>query len=478
MKILLIAPADNKIAKPYSTSKIKPTPAFSGYAFPMGISYLAAYAKKEGHDVSILDCLSRNLSLKQIKKEILKIKPDVIGITSMTYYIKSAVKIADICRKTFPKIPIVCGGPHVSFDYENILTNYNFDYVVIGEGELTFCELLKYLENKEKIKLENINGIAFKKGKKIIKTAPRHLIVNLDDVPFPARELFPFNNYIYDQLLPNAVEIIGSRGCSHRCAFCSSSHFWQSWRARSPQNIIKEMKFILKNYPKTQSFLFYDDNFTLNQKRVNTLCQLLIKNGLNKYPWNCNARADQVNLKMLKLMKKAGLVKINYGVESGSPKVAKNIDKNLDIKTLKKAIKMTRNLGIEVLTFFIVGNPGETKETIKESIKLAKELKSTTTLWSIAQILPGTKLAMLQPIPDFVKYVYKPEINHPYAHLGSYIPVFENPNLNREQLKSEHTKIIRYFTFYYLFHHPIIQIKHFLNSPLKAIKYLNQTFNK
>src|SRR5690606_31842791 len=116
------------------------------------------------------------------------------------------------------------------------------------------------------------------------------------------------------------------------------------------------------------------------------------------------ARADQVDKKMLKLMKKAGLVKINYGVETGSPKVAKNIDKNLNPYKLKKAIKMTKDLGIEVLAFFMIGNPGETPKTIKESIKLAKELKPTTTLWSITQILPGTKLDQIQPVSDYIKY--------------------------------------------------------------------------
>lgn len=476
MKVLLIAPPDNKIAKPYSSSKIKPTPAFSGYAFPNGICYLASYIQQEGHEAIILDCLSNDLSLKQIKKEILKIKPNVIGITSMTHYIKSAVIIANLCRKTFPKIPIVCGGPHATFDYNNLLKNYNFDYIIIGEGEITFSELLKYLENKKNKKLNNISGIVYKKGKKIIKTATRRPIIKLDDIPFPARELVNFNDYICDQLLPNAVEIIGSRGCSHRCAFCSSSHFWQSWRSRSPENIVKEMKFILKNYPKTQSFLFYDDNFTLDKNRVINLCHLLIKEGLNKYPWNCNARADQVNMKILKLMKKAGLVKINYGVESGSPKVAQNIDKNLNIETLRKAVKMTKKLGIEVLAFFMIGNPGETKETIKESIKLAKELKPTTTLWSIAQTLPGTKLDKLQPIDDYVKYIYKPEIKNPYRQTWSYIPVFENPTLNREQLKFHHKKILKQFLFYHLFKNPMIQIKHFLNSPTKGFNYIISIF--
>lgn len=477
MKILLIAPPDNKIVPPFLNNLVKPTPSFSGYAFPFGISYLASYVQQFGHQVSILDCLSQELFLPQIKKRISKLKPDIIGVTSMTHYIKSAVAIASVCKKLFPKVPVVIGGPHASFDYENLLKNYNFDYVVIGEGEITFKELLDHLEKKKpKSELKNIPGIAFKFGKNIIKTKPRLPISNLDTTPFPSRELVNFNDYICDQLLPNAVEIMSSRGCSHRCAFCSSSYFWKCWRSRSPENIIKEMKYVLKKYPKTKSFLFYDDNFTLNKNRVIKLCHLIIKNKLNIYPWNCNARADQVDKKMLKLMKKAGLVKINYGVETGSPEVAKNIDKNLDPLKLKKAIKITKDLGIEVLAFFMIGNPGETPKTIKESIKLAKELKPTTTLWSITQILPGTKLDQIQPVSDYIKYLYKPELKKPYRQTWSYIPIFENPTLNREQLKYHHKKILKYFLFYHLFNNPIVQIKHFLISPSRAIKYVVSVF--
>lgn len=477
MKILLIAPQDNKIVPPFSRLKIKPTPSFLGHAFPFGLSYLAAYAQKFGHQVIILDTLSNDLNINQIKKFVKKEKPDLIGITSMTHYIKSAVFIAKICKNIYPKIPIVIGGPHASFDYENLLKNYCFDYVVIGEGELTFKELLDHLENKKpNSNLKNISGIAYKAKNKIIKTKPRLPITNLDLTPFPSRDLVNFDDYIFDQLLPNAVEIMSSRGCSHRCAFCSSSYFWKCWRSRSPENIIKEMKEIIKKYPKTKSFLFYDDNFTLNKNKVIKLCRLIIKNKLNKYPWNCNARADQVDKKMLILMKKAGLVKINYGVETGSPKVAKNIDKNLDPNKLKKAIKMTKDLGIEVLAFFMIGNPGETPKTIKQSIKLAKELKPTTTLWSITQILPGTKLDQLQPVSDYIKYLYKPELKKPYRQTWSYIPVFENPLLNREQLIYHHKKILKYFLFYHLFNNPIVQIKHFLISPSKAISYVASVF--
>lgn len=476
MKILLIAPPDNKYALPFVNLPTPPTPIFSG--FPLGLGYIAAMLIKDGHQVKILDCLVLNQGMPLVSKTVKSFKPDIVGITTMTHYIKSAVQVADLVKSINNKTIIIGGGPHVNFEYKKILTNYQFDYIVLGEGEISFSNLINYLAKNKKSGIEKILGIAYKKNNNIKITPPQPLIKNLDDLPFPARNLVNFNDYIVDQLLPNAVEIVGSRGCSHCCAFCSSSHFWKYWRSRSPENIIKEMKQLLKKYPKIESFLFYDDNFTVNKERVKKLCHLLIKEGLNKYKWNCQARADQVDEQMLALMKKAGVSKINFGVETGSPKVLKNIDKRLDFKNVLSAIKISKKLGIEALVYFMIGNPGESVKTIKESIAFAKKLKPTSSLWSVAQILPGTKLAKLHPISDYVNYLYEPEVQHPYPYTWSFIPVFENKGLNREKVKYYHLRASRYFAFYHLLTDPISKIKHILVSPTKSFAYFLSLVNR
>jgi anaerobic magnesium-protoporphyrin IX monomethyl ester cyclase len=474
MKVLLIAPPDNNLIEPYASLPEKPTPLIWG--FPLGLGYLASYLQKFGHEPVILDCLRYHYNLETVKEKIKEIGPDLVGITIMTPWAKAGVAVAKLIKKIDKNLPVVAGGSHAAFDYENLLKKYHFDYVITGEGEITLLELANFLSDKKKNTRNRILGLAFKKAGQIFTNPPRPLIENLDELPFPARELTNFDDYIVDGLLPKAVEIVGSRGCSHRCAFCSSSHFWQRWRARSPENIIKEMRFLLKNYPQIKSFLFYDDNFTFSQPRVEKLCRLLIKEELQQYSWSCLARADQVNEKMLKLMKKAGCTKVSYGLESGSPRILKNINKYLDLSVAEEAIKTTKRVGLEALVFFMIGNPGENEATINQSIKLAKKLKPTSVIWGITQILPGTRLAELQPIDDFIDYVYQPELKNPYLFTSAFVPAYENIGLNREKLKKIHQKLYRYFTLYPLLTDPLSRIRHFFYSPRASLAFLFNLF--
>lgn len=476
MKVLLIAPPDNKVLEPFASSPIKPTPLLWG--FPLGLGYLAAYLKKNGHEPLILDCLRYDYSLSIIKKKIQKIKPDLVGIMIMTPWARSAATVAKIIKEVDKELPVIGGGPHAAFDYENLLKNYNFDYIVIGEGEVTLLKLVDYLAKKRGKKRRKILGIAYRQKGKVYVNPPRSLISNLDEIPFPARELVKFEDYITNSLLPQAVEIIGSRGCSHRCAFCSSSHFWKRWRARSPENIIEEIKALIKKYPQIKSFLFYDDNFTLDKERIIHLCRLLIAEGLNRYYWSCLGRADQVDEEMLALMKKAGCQKISYGVESGSPKILKNVDKYLDLSKVRETIRITRKVGIEALAFFMIGNPGETEATIKQSIRFAKRLKPTSTAWSITQVLPGTKIAAMQPVANFIEYQYDPEIDKPYPFLSPFIPTFDNKGMDREKLKRIHRRVFRYFTFHHLLDDPLSRVRHFFYSPSNGLSFLYSLFRR
>lgn len=470
MKVLLILPPDNNLVEPFVSMGKTSTSLIWG--FPIGLGYLASYLKKAGHTPVIMDCLKATDSLSEIQKKIKKINPDIVGINVMTPTARGAVAVAKAVKEINKKIPVVGGGPHATFDYDNLLKNYDFDYIVIGEGEITFLELVNTLAKKRKNLIKNISGITYKENNKIIKTSPRSLINNIDEIPFPARNLVHFEDYITDNLLPRAIEIMGSRGCSHRCIFCSSSHLFGRWRARTPENIVKEMKYLIKKYPQVRSFLFYDDNFTLSKDRVIKFCNLLIKEGLNKYSWDCLGRADQVTEEMLLLMEKAGCKKISYGIESGSPEILKTINKRLNLETARKTIQLTKKIGIEALAFMMIGNPGETRQTIKESICYAKSLHASSTLWSIAQIYPGTELNKMQPVGDFINYLYEPELRNPHPFTNSVIAVFENKGLGREELKRIHQKIFRDFTFYHFWQDPLGRIKHFFYSPKDGALFL------
>jgi anaerobic magnesium-protoporphyrin IX monomethyl ester cyclase len=363
-RLLLILPPNVTVIPPFITAEQKHAPLLLG--FPLGLGYIAAYLLQQGrYEVKILDANKDELSIPQILGVIKEFNPAYVGITIYTLNSKVAVQLAKEIKENFKDIIVIAGGPHVSDDYTNLLTRYPFfDFVVVGEGEITVSELLSVLDSGDMAKLAEVKGIAYSNTQgNVCFTGVRPLTHNIDTFPRPARELVDFNAYIRrDNLLPYAIEIIGSRGCSHRCVFCS---FQKTWRARSSEDIVKEMKALIVRYPQTKSFLFFDDNLSVDKQRVIELCQLLIREGLNKYMWGCLCRTDQVDEEMIRWMKNAGCTKISFGVETADPKILKNLNKKISISQVKSVVEVVTKNGIDALAFFIIGNPGETRETLK-----------------------------------------------------------------------------------------------------------------
>jgi anaerobic magnesium-protoporphyrin IX monomethyl ester cyclase len=476
MRVLLIFPPDVHAIDPFKKANAVHSPWI--IKFPIGLGYLAAILEKDAFEISIYNaCSEKNITFEMIKEKIIDYNPDVIGIAVVyTALAKTSVKIAQIAKETNPRIIVVAGGPHATYDYENLLNNYPVDFVILGEGEISFLELLNKLRNNDN-DFESVKGIAFLRDRVCI-TEKRFPIENLDSLPYPARHLVDFRKCIKNELLPNAVSIMTSRGCSHSCAFCSLTHFFRRWRPRRPQNVIDEMKYLLKAYENIKSFQFYDDNFTFNQERVIELCELIIKNRLQKYKWNCLARVDQVNFDMLKLMKRSGCEKVSFGVESGSPQILMNIHKGISLEQVKEAFKLTSEVGMESLAFFMIGNPGETQETINQSIRFAKSLKSTSTLWSIAEVYPGTEFERKITRPDFIKYIYEPEIENPCPFTHPCVPVFEQPGLNREKLKIVHKSIMKKFLIHHSIKNFTTYFKYFIRSPINGLMHLLLIFRR
>ena len=475
MKVLLLFPPDIGVIEPFKSQRKKPNPL--AWGFPIGIGYLASVLEQNGFEVEIIDACIENLSIEIIKDRIERSAPDAIGIGMLTGTAKTAVAIARDIREIDPLIPIFTGGPHATFDYRNLLENYPFDYVVLGEGEITTLELMQALEGGCPVK--DIKSLAFRNGRQITVTPSRPMITNLDELPYPARHLVDYNKYIeYSKYAASlaAAEVMGSRGCSHRCAFCSSSHLFGRWRGRSPGNIVDELDFLINSYPKIKSFSFMDDNFTFNRKRTIELCQMLIDRGLNCYPWECLARIDQVDMEMLSIMAKAGCCRIKFGIESGSPEILKAIRKNISLDKAKKSIEETKNAGMEALAFFMIGNPGETTKTIDMSVKVAKKLRSTNTLWFIAQVYPGTELAQLQPVDNWVDYVYKPEIEKPSMFTHPCVPTFLPDGFTRETLKRIATKLTRRFIIHHAAQNILKWPRKFIRSPSATVRYVYKIF--
>lgn len=476
MKVLLIAPPNINVIEPFSLSnKLKERVKFI-QGFPLGLGYLAAVLKENNIETEILDAQIKDMTIAQIGDFIEDKAPDIVGVNTFTPNIKTAIEIARAAKAVDGSIVTVFGGPHAMHDYNNLLKDYPVDFVVLGEGEYILLELVNAL--KRNAPLSGIRGIAYKRDGSIFVNTGDIYIENLDSLPYPARELTDFNKYLkhFTHNLSGAVQIMTSRGCPYSCVFCSSGSTFSKWRPRSPENVVGEMKHIINCYPRIKSVSFMDDNFTLQRQRVLDICKLIIKEGLNIYPWDCLSRCSDMDEELLGFMKKAGCVRIQYGIESGCPHILKNIGKRIDLKQVKSIIALTKKAGIEAYAFFMIGNPGETEESIRESIRFAFEIKPAYVNWFVTQVYPGTKLAQMQPQDSWVDYIYEPEVDSPSVYTHPCVPVFTACGLSREFLKNKAAGAMKVFFWRYLPFNFRKWFKKMLRHPVYSLGYLKRVF--
>ncbi len=361
---------------------INPNKEIKESAVHLGLAYIASYTLKYNENVEFKILDTRVNNSKEITN-FLNTKFSLIGITASSQVFSEAVDLADIIKNNFPLTSICIGGPHASIIKKEILKNYPFDFAVIGEGEKTFLELIRYLNNE--ISLYEIKGLIFKnRNGEIVENDTRELIKNLDEIPFPKYELFPMNKY------PNH-RIITSRGCPFNCVFCNSKTIWTNkWRKRTAENIINEIIFLISKF-KRKTFSFNDDCFNIDLKRINKFCDSIMEKKLNII-WGASIRIDYIKKEIAAKMKKSGCYNVNIGIESGNNEVLKNINKNLSKEQISEGVKIIRNEGIDVMGQFMIGNPGDNIYTIKESIDFAKNIGLTGAEFYLALPYPQTKL--------------------------------------------------------------------------------------
>lgn len=390
MKILLINP-------PIQTQ-------LSPGSFPLGLGYIAAVLRDKGYQVDAFDIRGYRYSEQLVEEKVRKYVDiyDVIGIGGMITVFPYIKWLTSIIKKYNVEIPIIVGGTLASSIPELLLTKTNTDIACIGEGENTVKEILEVLENNGN--LEKIRGIAYRKEKKIYQTSPRELIKNLDEIPFPAWDLFPMERYYYENLIVNrggtrGINLISGRGCPFQCVYCYRN-FGRTVRLRSIDNVMEEIKMLQKNYGITH-FEFQDELFTIKKERVHEFCSKIIKDNLD-LTWRCLGRADLVDFETLELMKKAGCHWIGYGMESGSQKMLDIMNKNLKVEQTKNAIQISRQAGLEVTGTFMIGMPGETYETIQETIEFCKEMEIFNEIFFTVPY-PGTLLYERLKNDNFIK---------------------------------------------------------------------------
>ncbi len=353
---------------------------------PLGIAYLAAVAREGGHNVKIVDLNVEKKGLENIDLKFF----DVIGITTDTPRYYESLKIAKEIKKSGK--PIIMGGYHVTFLDEEVLSTGLVDFVVRGEGEEIFLNLLNALENNTGLK--NILGISYIDGKKFIRNDDALPPQNLDKLPFPARDLLPIRKYRTTLNGVPSANLITSRGCPYNCYFCASSKFGGiKWRARSAKNIVDEME-MLRNQYGYRAFEFLDDNFTLSKKRVFEFADELEKRNMTDIIWWCFARVDTIakNEPMVKRMAEVGAYRVFLGLESVNESVLDNYGKGIENNQQIEAINILKKYGIGIHGSFIIGDMNETKEMVMKTVNFAKKMNPQLAQFSLLVPFPGTQL--------------------------------------------------------------------------------------
>ncbi|HPG73521.1 MAG TPA: radical SAM protein [Bacteroidales bacterium] len=411
-----------------------------GNQIPLGIYYLASFLREHNFEVKVVDAEAQRLSSDDIVDAIEKFSPDIVGVSSTTMAFHRAVEITREMRQRLRRLFIVLGGAHVSANPKEAMNTGLFNAGVIGEGEQSFLELSQALLMGQP--LAEIQGIIYRdeSSGEYIVTTPRPLIANLDTLPFPAFDLIddlslyypPPSNY---KTLP-VINMITSRGCPGKCSFCDKNIFGNTCRQRSAENVAEEIAMLSKKY-KIREIAFVDDTFLLNKKRVYQLFEILNTMNLH-FDWTCMSRINDVDYDFLKFLKEQGCWHISFGIESGNQEILRRIRKYVSLQKTEELIRDCKRLGIKTKGFFIIGHPGETIETINQTIQLACRLK-----------LDDIVVTLNTPIPGSQQYdecsIYGSLNTTDWSQYNYWRPVFVPSGLTHDLLLAKHREIYRKF---------------------------------
>jgi len=413
----------------------------AGAAEPsLGLCYLAAITRANNFKTEIIDALALNIKNDELAKKIAEKNPSFVGISAVTLSIYKAGDLAQKIKELNKNIKIILGGVHITAIPEETMQKFpDFDLGVIGEGEETIIELLNGLKNKSD--LTKIPGLFLRTENGFITTEKRVLIKNLDTLPLPAWNLLPDLQKYYGppawSLNQSAsMLLISSRGCSNACIYCDRGCFGTYARAHGTDYFMKMIYDLRDNYGIKQ-FRINDDNFILFKPRLKEICERIIKEGLD-IKWSCFGRANNADIETLTLMKRAGCFQISYGVETGSQELHNLENKNLTLKQIEDAIKLTKKMGIRTIGFTMIGHPKETIQTIKDTIKFCKRLA-----------LDDFKMVYLTPYPATPLYGYAEKygvLDKSWKKMNAYTePCFTPYGLTKRDLIKWRKKAYREF---------------------------------
>lgn len=392
MKILLLNPPFRN--GKFSREQRSPAITKSGtFYYPFWLAFAAGVLDENGHKIELIDAPARGMTEEDVLNKIKIFNPGIVVIDTSTPSIYNDVSYANKIKKINNNIFIVLVGTHPTALPENTMNlSSSIDAIALGEYDYTLRDLAKSLEEKEPV--DKVKGLYLREDLKCIYTEPRELISNLDELPFLSKVYQKYLNikdYFFAAAEYPMIMLVTSRGCPGRCNYCVYPQVFHKgkYRFRSAQSLIKEVEYIKKELPEVKEIVFEDDTFTANRKRLEEFCDLMIENNL-KIKWTVNARVDLKYESMVK-MKKAGCRLLVAGFESGSDQILKNVNKGLTVKDNIEFMKNARKAKLLVHGCFMVGNIGETKETMQQTFSLAMKLRPDTAQFFPLMVYPGTR---------------------------------------------------------------------------------------
>lgn len=360
---------------------------------PLGLGYLAALLEARGHQARLYDfTLRKNKDYSVLAEEVLRPGPGVVGVTVTTNTHTSSLKLVLAIKRIDSSARIVVGGPHPSLFPEEMVKEPGIDFVVFGEGEYTLLELVEQIAASGGDDFSSIKGLAWRApDNTIVKNQIRPAESNLDRFPLPVRSVVGSAGYPYHHTSSGRrlATILSSRGCPFNCSYCYKGIFGTTYRQRSVDNIILEIKRLIEEYGIT-FFYFIDDLFIFDHERIREFCRRVTQENI-QIEWQCLGRVDLVTLEILKVMRTAGCVQVFYGIESGNPEIIRKT-KNVTLDQVRSAVRWAKDVGIRVFGYFMIGLPGDTTETMRQTLDFSSELDLEEAMFSIATPFPGTAL--------------------------------------------------------------------------------------
>jgi len=443
MRVLLTLPPDIHDLEIYRITGMN--------APPLGLAWIAAVLEENGHKVRILDTPTLKIGMNEFITKVKEWKPDVVGISLQTPTAPRGYKAIATLKELLPDVPIIVGGVHPTFMYEEAL-NQGADVVVRYEGEYTTLELLNTIERYglDEERLKRIEGIAFRaKDGRVIVTRPRPLIRDLDELPLPARHLLPMDKYTLFNKPIKIAHIMASRGCPYGCSFCITSYFWgRRIRFRSARRVVDEIEEVVQRYG-VKTIVFTDDELTINRKFIYDLIRELKERGLD-ITFACGSRVDHVNRELLKFLYDNGCTAIYFGVESASQSTLDRIGKRIKIEQAIKVFRWVKELKGFASGSFILGFPWETLNDMKETVSFALKLDPDYAQFTVLTPYPGT------PMYDFA-LKHNLIVDRNWEHYTTVRPVMKGFHFTVEQLGK--MLIYAYRKFYLRFSFIIRELK-------------------